>query len=245
MVLFWTYLDRVVQILAVLVLLTIWLQKLGFNTNVADRLKKTRVGKFITIIVRAGNPAARFNDETFEDNAQILADNTKLILEQGKKIKEEINMSKLKVLREKVLWTILGNKKLITTYVVVALFVLDSIFGWSKTYNLPPDTWYYLGALVVFLVLWAAGGEGWTSATTNKLRNEAMSAKKQVKSESKKWQQKLDEINIKIDNILAEKVDGIIPPHLKQRYDELTKSKALYQKKLDELLAQMSGEEVL
>lgn len=240
-VLFWTYLDRVVQILAVLVLGTIWLDKLGFNVNISKKLEKSKVWTFIKIIARSVSPVAKINEEYFEEAGTILADSTKRVV---KKIEEEIQMSKLKLFKDKFYWAVAGNKKLITTYLIVVLFALDSFFGWSKKYNLPPDVWYYVGAFVVFLVLWASGGEGWTTSTFNKLRSEGLYAKKSLKAEAKKWKQKLDQVNKEIDDILAEKVDGIIPPHRKQNYEDLVRSKDLFKTKLDKILAKLdpSGE---
>ena len=100
-VIFWTYLDRVVQILAVLVLGTIWLDKLGFNVNIASRLKKTKLWMFTKIIARSVSPVAKMNEEYFEETGALLADSTKKVV---KKIEEEIQMSKLKLIRDKVLW---------------------------------------------------------------------------------------------------------------------------------------------
>ena len=154
-------------------------------------------------------------------------------------------MSKFKKWQSEALIFLTSNKKMFTVYIVVLLFSLDALFGWSEKYNLPPDVWYYVSTFVVFLVLWAVGGEGWTGNTLNKLRNETKTTKAATKAESKKWQQKLDAINLEIDKIIAEKIDGLIPPHLKQRYDELMKSKGLYKKKVDELLAKLNpGEEL-
>lgn len=240
--LFWTYLDKAVQILAVLVLGTIWLDKLGFNVNVSRRLEKTRFWKLFKLVARSVSPIAKMNEEYFEEAGTMLAEGTKIV---AKKIEEEMSMSKLKRWREKSLLFLTFNKKMFTVYIVVFLFAFDMYFEWSQTYGLPPDIWYYVAVVIMFLVLWAAGGEGWTGNTINQARKNAMQTKKDVHVESKKWQAKLDKVNVEIDEIIADKVDGMIPPHLKQRYDDLAKSKSLYTKKLAELLAKLNPSQEL
>lgn len=239
--LFWTYLDRAVQILAILVLSTLWLKYLGFDVNVEQRLSKTKIGKALHFIIRSTNPVAKMNEEYLEEAGKALANGTKIV---AKKIEEEIRMSKLNKWRKEALLFLTYNKKMFTMNLVVGLFALDMYFGWSQKYGLPPDVWYYAAAFIMFFILWAAGGEGWTGNIANRINKDAKQAQKDVQIESKKWKRKLDEVNLKIDEILADKVDGMIPPHLKQNYDELVKSKALYKKKVDELLAKLNPEEL-
>ena len=90
-VFFWTYLDRVVQILAVGVLGTIWLDKLGFNVNIAKGIENTRFWLFFKLLARSVSPIAKMNEEYFEEAGTMLADSTKLVV---KKIEEEMKMSK-------------------------------------------------------------------------------------------------------------------------------------------------------
>ena len=199
--LFWTYLDKAVQVLAVLVLGTLWLKYSGFDVDVAKRLSKTKIGKMLHFVIRSTSPIAKMNEEYFEEAGKMLAGGTKIV---AKKIEEEISMSKLKKWREESLLFLMHNKKMFTVYLVVALFALDMYFEWSQTYGLPPDVWYYVAASIMFLVLWAAGGEGWTGNTKNRISEDAMQSKKDVSAESKRLQAKLDKINVEINEILAD-----------------------------------------
>jgi len=240
---FWTYLDRTTQVLVILLLLILIAKNLGVpTTKLYSRIENSWFGKSLKFFLRIVSPIAKMNEEYFEETSEIVAEQIKPVI---KKIKEEMKMSKFKKWQAEALTFLTSNKKMFTVYIVVILFFLDSLFGWSKKYNLPPDVWYYVATFVMFLVLWAVGGEGWTGNTLNKLRNETAINKAATKAESKKWQQKLDAINLDIDEILADRIDGIIPPHLKQRYDELMKSKGLYKQKVDELLAKLNPNEEL
>lgn len=239
--LFWTYLDKAIQILAVLVLSTLWLKYIGFDVDVAKRLSKTRFGKVFAFVIRSASPVSKMNEEYFEEAGRLLAEQTLFAARQVKKIEEEIRMmSRFKKYREETLLFLTHNKRMFTVYTVVILFALDMYFEWSQTYGLPDDVWYYVGALITFVVLWAAGGEGWTGNTQNRLSEVATSVKKDVRIESKRWQSRLDKVTVEIEEILADKVDGMIPPHLKQRYEDLLKSKDLYKKKIDELLSRLN-----
>lgn len=242
--LFWTYLDRIVQILAALVLSTLWLKYIGFDVNIAKKLEKTKFGKFFHFIIRSATPAAKMNEEYFEQVGKLLADQTILVAQQVKKLEEEINMSKLKKWREQILLFLTFNKKMFTVYLVVFLFALDLYFGFSETYGLPLDVWYYVAALIMFLVLWAAGGEGWTGNMLNQARKDAQLIKQQTQAEIKKWQKALAKITKDIDEILAQKVDGVVPPHLKTKYSELIESKNLYTSKINKLLEKINPEEL-
>ena len=242
--LFWTYLDRVVQILAVLVLSTLWLKYLGFDVDIATRLDKTRFGKIFHFIIRSANPAAKMNEEYFEEAGKILADQTILVAQQVKKIEEEINMSKLNKWREQSLLFLTHNKKMITLVLVIILFGLDLIFEFSATYGLPPDVWYYVAAIIMFFVLWAAGGEGWTGNTLNQARKDAILIKQHTQAEVKKFEKSLAKITKEIDEIIAQKVDGVVPPHLKTKYSELIESKNLYTRKINDLLLRINPKEL-
>jgi hypothetical protein len=241
---FWTYLDRVVQILAVLVLSTLWLKYLGFDVDIARRLKKTKIGGWIHFIISQTSPVAKMNEEYFEETGKLLAEQTKQVARGVKKIEEEIQMSKLKKFREEALLFLTHNKKMFTVYLIVILFAIDLYFGISEKYGLPADVWYYVAALIMFLVLWAAGGEGWTGNTINKLRQEGINNKAATKAEVKKWRKALDKVTKDIDLILAQKVDGVIPPHLKTKYADLKQSKDLYTKKIDEFLSKLNEKEI-
>lgn len=244
-VIFWTYLDRFVQVLAALLLFTMILQKMGFNTNIAERIQKTWVGSVMATIVRITTPAARIDDKALEENATIIADNTKLLIQHTRKLKEEIKMSKLKQIRAAFLLFMTSNKRMITLYLVILLVALDLYFGWSKTYNLPPDFWYYAAPIIVMIVMWLSGGEGWTGNIINKARQEAKLLKKEARQEMMKWQKRLDEVDREIKFVEDTRIDGVMPPHLRTRYDELIQSKKMIRSKVDQLQARINGEEVV
>ena len=243
-VVLWSYLDRIVSILAALVLSTLWLRYMGFNVNVATRMRKTRPWKFISFMLRSTSPIAKMNEEYFTETGKFLADQTILVAKQVKKIEEEIKMNKIKKWRKEFLLFVTHNKKMLTLYIVVMLFFLDMYFGWTKLYNLPPDAIYYVAVLIIAFILWAAGGEGWTFNSVNKFRQEVFQVKKLAKKERKKWQTKLDDLITEIDDILDSQIDGKVPPHLQTRYNELIKSKELFTNKVNQLSEKINEEEL-
>jgi hypothetical protein len=196
-------------------------------------------------IVRITTPAARIDDKALEENATIIADNTKLLIQHTRKLKEEIKMSKLKQIRAAFLLFLTSNKRMITLYLVILLVALDLYFGWSKTYNLPPDFWYYAAPIIVMIVMWLSGGEGWTGNIINKARQEAKLLKKEARQEMMKWQKRLNEVDREIKFVEDSRIDGVMPPHLRARYDELIQSKKMIRSKVDQLHARINGEEVV
>ena len=227
----WDALGKATQVLAFVLLLTLWLKNIGVNVNIVQRVRNTRWWRWLTIIARSSTPMGKFNEDYFEETSKMLADTTLQVVEQTKKIKEEKLMKKFFIKMKDFLK---GNKTMVTAYLSATLLFLDYFFGVSRKTGLPQDVVYTIAVVIVGLLYIALGIEGWTSVSTNNIRSEEKKTKTATAKLLKKHEAELKKIDKKIEAIEAFRMDGLLPPDKQSALNELLKSKQYYQQFLEQ-----------
>lgn len=247
-ILFQNTLSNINQILLFLAIMIYILSKIGFNINVAERLKKVtifkiNIGKVVEKILTKISVIGKVEDKYIENTGDTIIQFSKTTFDSIKNLKKEASKSKMKEFKNKVFLWLKHNKKQILGYITAILLAveyftdyLDFITDWG----LPPDTIYYLaGAIFVFL-MWVMGGEGFTGNIVNQLRENAIIAKKQANTLTKKYRTELAKVEKEIETILALRSSaGTLPPDKQERYAKLIQSKEFYKNEIDKVLAEL------
>lgn len=241
-VIIWDALDRLVQILAVVLLLTLTLKHWGFNVNIASKLRKTKFGQALSFIIRSTTSVTKLNEEYFDETSELIATHTKNIIMQVKKGGKK--MEKINKFRSEALLWLNHNKKQILALLSILLFAIDYYFGFTKKAGLSPDIVYTISGAIFLIALWAMGGEGWTSNTFNRLKQTETIAKTETKKTVKLYQKELNRIDAEIKDVLKYNVAGLLPPNKKEQYDKLIQDQNYYKEKIDAFLKKIENEEL-
>lgn len=238
--LLWSFLDKAVQILAVLVLFTMFLKNIGVNVNIVDRIKNGRIRQFLKFIMRSSTPVAKMDEEYFEETAKLIADQTKNVVKATNKMKEEItNMSKLKALRKELVLFLTNNKKATLSVIVFTLFFADYFFNFTGKYGIPKEALYTIAAGIYLLILFAISGEGFTGNVINRLRNETKVAKKATKKMIKKYQSEKKKKESRKEFLLTFAINDKLPPDKGEEYRNVVKDIKFYENEIDKLIKSM------
>lgn len=236
-VILWNTMDNLVTILAIVLLATLILKQWGANVKILTRFANTRIGKTLMLLVRSGSMITKINEEYFEETSEIIAEGTKIVV---KKIKEEIQMNKIKAFQEASYIWLKHNKKQVLGYLALILLSADVYFGISQRYGLPPDAANWIAGLIFTIVLAVMGGEGFTSNLINRVRENKNIAKSVANAKTKKYKIKLDDVNQEIKAILKRYgVDDILPEAMKPDYTKLMNTKREYEEKIKGILEEL------
>ena len=242
----WIKMERVVTVLAVILLLILIAKNCGVPTEkLFGKIQKTRVVKLLKIIARI-SPFTRMNEEYFEETAEIGADIIKPVIKQGikinNKIKEEITMSKFKAWKETSLIWLKHNKKANLGEILLVLLAFDMYFGWSKQYGFPPALYDYAAGTLFAFIMWILGGEGFTSNIINRVRENAIIARKEASSKTKEYKAKLAKVDAEAKLMMKKYgVDNVLPEAMKPDYAKLMQIAKEYQDKIDEILEEIKN----
>lgn len=238
----WNTLNNLVTVLAIILLVTLILKHWGVNVKIFNRFANTKIGKMLVIFIRSGSMVTKMNEEYFEETSEIIADQGKFLVEQGKKIKEEINLSKLTVYRKEAYVWLKHNKKQILGELLLILLGIDGIFGFSKKYGFPVEWYAYIASAIFVIAMIVLAGEGFTSNISNWLRENAIIARAEAHKKTKIYKIRLVEINKEADLILKKYgIEGILPESIKPDYVKLMSAKKEYEKKIQEILNEIES----
>lgn len=233
----WNSMNNLVTVLALILLTTLILKQWGADVKILTRFANTRIGKGLLIMIRSGSMITKINEEYFEETSEIIVDGTKALIEQGKKIKEEIKMSKLKGFQERGYLILKYNKRLILGNLALMLLAADVYFGISIKYGLPPDAANILAGFIFTLLLIVMGGEGWTGNLINRVRENAAIAKAEAHKKTKEYRRKLAEVDKEAKAILKRYgIEGVLPEAIKPDYAKLMNTIKEYEDKIKEIL---------
>lgn len=239
----WNTMNNLVTVLAVILLFTLILEKWGVNVKVFTRLSNTKVGKMLMIFMRSGSMVTKLNERYFEETSELIVDQGKIVMETSKKIKEEINMSKIKVFQENSLIWLKYNKKDILGNTALILLALDRYFGISVKYGLPPDAANWAAGLIFVLVILVMGGEGWTGNIINRVRENKVIAETEKNKKTKEYKTKLARVDKEIKLIIKKYgIKNVLPESIKPDYIKLMSAKQEYEKKIKEILDAIDAE---
>lgn len=235
---FWSFLDNVVKILAVLVLTTMFLKNIGVDVDIVKRIKNSKLRHLLLFIFRSSTPVAKMDEKYFEDTSKMLAEGAIAVAKATNKMKEEItNMNKFNALRKELLLYLTNNKKTILSLIVFTLFFIDYFFNFTNKYGIPKEAFYTIAGSIYVLILWAIGGEGFTGNVINRIRSESKIAKKETNRIVKKYRNELKKKESRKAYLLTFAINDSLPPDKHKEYTQVMQDINFYTNEIDKLLA--------
>ena len=174
------------QVLWFIALMLYILPKIGFDVNVVKRFKRfKRTRKLLSRWLKTASIVGRLEDEYIEETGDAIINTFK----EARKMKDWFGLMKL--------W-LKHNKSQLLGLVALILFGLDYFIGFTEKLGTSQEMLYVIAAIVVAIIFWVLGIEGWTSNITNKIREDAKIAEREAKNEIKDYVVELEIIDKKM-----------------------------------------------
>lgn len=234
---FWSFLDNIIKILAVLVLSVMFLKNIGVDVDIVKRVKNSKIRNLLTFVMRSSTPVAKMDEQYFEDTSKMLAEGAIAVVKVTNKMKEEItNMNKFNALRKELVLFLTNNKNPIVSIIALTLFFANSIFKFTDEYGIPEKAFYTIAAIIYLLILGAIKGEGFTGNIINQIRVDAKIAKKETNRIVKKYRSELKKKESRKAYLLTFAINDSLPPDKHKEYTQVVQDINFYTEEIDKLL---------